>query len=766
MRVIPKFKALLVVVIFINGFAEEMLAQEKNKQGKDFNIRKAKSAIKLDGILDEEEWHQADIATNFYMNFPVDTMAPQFQSEARVTFDQNFFYVSFVCYDNMEKPNIVQSMRRDFDFDLNDNIGVFIDPYNDNTNGFYFLITPFNVQQEGTIASGGSLGNSYNADWDNKWYSHVKRYNDKWIAELAIPFKSFRYNSKVSNWNITFLRHDLKHNQLSSWIAAPIQYIPASFAYSGKLFWDQPPPDPGVNISLIPYTTASTSKDSENAKETTTTGGFGFDAKVAVSPALNLDLTVNPDFSNVEVDRQVINLTRFEYQFPERRTFFLENSDLFSTPGYPDSRPFFSRRIGLVRDSSGNLHKVPIVYGARLSGKIGKNWRVGAMNMQTKKNAALGLPDQNYTLAVVQRQVFSRSNVDLFVVDKESLGVGPYDQKKYYHSELIHTDIQGTDTVKRLNLYNRVLGADFNLFTKSNRWNGDFYYHKSFDHFTVDKNYSHGLFLSYSSRNFNVYAGENAYGKNYNAEVGFVPGKAVYTEGYQAGFNRAEGRFYPKSGKITNMGPGVEVNYTIVPGGTMTDRSYIVDYSINYRNTARLMAAVRRIFQKLPSDFNPIDPKDNPSFTTGQQFEWTEYNLQFNSDSRKVYTYTARLSGGQFYNGKRMGIGGTFSYRYQPYGNITLTYDYNELQFPAPYKNARFLLLSPRADLTFTNKIFFTTFIQYNTRYDNVNLNARFQWRFRPASDLFLVYTENYLPEHLRSKNRALVLKFTYWINL
>jgi hypothetical protein len=760
------FRTLFLFFLVFNGFAEEILAQEKNKPGKDFNIRKATGTIKLDGIIDEPDWKNADVATNFYMNYPVDTMAPHYQSEARLTFDQHFFYVSFVCYDNMEKPNIVQSLRRDFDFDLNDNIGVFIDPYNDHTNGFYFSVTPYNVQEEGTISAGGTSGDAFNSNWDNKWYSEVKRYEDRWVAEMAIPFKSFRYNNRAANWNVTFLRHDLKHNQLSSWIATPIQYVPASFAYAGKLLFDQPPPHPGVNISVIPYLTANTSKDSENGTPVDNSGNVGMDAKIAVSPALNLDLTVNPDFSNVEVDRQVINLTRFEYQFPERRQFFLENSDLFSTPGYPDSRPFFTRRIGLVRDSSGNLQKIPIAYGARLSGKIGKDWRIGVMNMQTKKKEELGLPDQNYTVAVVQRQVFSRSNFDLFVVDKESLGVGTYDPKKYYHADLIHTDIIGKDTLKRLNLYNRVIGADFNLITKSNRWNGDFYYHRSFDDFSSDKNYSLGTFLGYNSRYFNAFSATEMMGKNFNAEAGFVPMLSVYTDGYRSGFNRMEGRLYPKTGNITNMGPGFEFDYTVVPDGTVTDRTWGADYSINYRNTARLSGTVRKIFQRLPSDFNPIDPKDNTSFTVGQEFDWLEYNLQFVSDSRKTFTYMLKYSGGEYYNGNRVGISGTFGYRYQPYGNISLTYDYNELQFPAPYKSAKFLLISPRVDLTLTNKVFITTFVQYNTRYDNVNLNARFQWRFRPASDLFLVYTENYLPDHLKSRNHALVLKFTYWINL
>ncbi len=195
------------------------------------------------------------------------------------------------------------------------------DPYDDHTNGFYFAITPFNVQHEGTIYGGGASPDAFNSNWDNKWYSEVKRYGDRWVAELAIPFKSFRYN-QVENWNITFVRTDLKHNQLSSWIFTPVQFIPSSLSYTGRLKWEEKAPHPGVNVSVIPYMVGSFTQDAENHVPTNNSVTAGFDAKVAVTPALNLDLTVNPDFSNVDVDRQVINLTRFEYQFPEPENFF------------------------------------------------------------------------------------------------------------------------------------------------------------------------------------------------------------------------------------------------------------------------------------------------------------------------------------------------------------------------------------------------------------------------------------------------------------
>jgi hypothetical protein len=738
------------------------LAGAQNKPGTPLNIQKTASKVILDGQLNEDAWVEAEKADNFFLNFPVDSLPPTFQSEVRTTFDDQFLYVAFTCFDDKTK-DIVQSLRRDIDFDDNDNIGVYFDPFNDYTNGFYFTITPLGVQSEGVIANGGSNGDSYNNSWDNKWYSKVARYEDRWVAEIAIPFKSIRYN--LGDWNITFLRNDAKRNQQSSWIATPIQYIPASFGYAGKLLWSTPPPINKSNISFIPYLSASSSQNDEESGSVENTGNAGFDAKIAVTSSLNLDLTVNPDFSQVEVDRQVINLTRFEFGFPERRQFFLENNDLFAQSGFPDTRPFFSRRIGIVSDSSGNIQRLPILYGARLSGKIGEKWRIGLMNMQTSKKESLGLPSQNYSVAVVQRQVFNRSNIGFVFVNKQSLGLGSYDSTKFYHRNLIHESITNNDTTITLNAFNRVYGVDFNLFSVDNRWTGDFYYHRSMDSFEQDKNYSFGAFLGYSTRKVNLYFGQNGLGENYNAEVGFVPALQVYPGTY-SGFAQAEYNLYPKNSTIAVMGPRGGVDYVTTPSGTLTDRVISAGYNFNMRNTSGFEINVRNIFQKLPEDFNPLDPLGDSSLLTGQSFSWNEINVFYESDSRKVFNYEIETSYGGFYNGKLLNVNAELNFRYQPYGSLSVEANYTKLDFHERYGDAQFLLIGPRLDLTFTDKLFFTTFVQYNDRYDNVNLNARFQWRFKPASDLFIVYTENYFTESLISKNRALVLKLTYWLNL
>jgi len=132
---------------------------------------------------------------------------------------------------------------------------------------------------------------------------------------------------------------------------------------------------------------------------------------------------INPDFSQVEVDQQVTNLDRFEIFFPERRQFFLENADLFGGFGTPRANPFFSRRIGIAQDTStGNNIQNPILFGARLSGKLDNYWRLGILNMQTAADAENDLPSFNYAVAAVQRRIGMRSNVGVIFVNKESFG--------------------------------------------------------------------------------------------------------------------------------------------------------------------------------------------------------------------------------------------------------------------------------------------------------------------------------------------------------
>ena len=341
----------------------------------------------------------------------------------------------------------VESLRRDFNFGKNDNFLVFIDTYNDQTNGFSFGVSAAGAQWDGVQANGGTV----NLDWDIKWKSAVKNYPDRWVAEFAIPFRSIRYHGGEPEWGINFSRLDLKTNEKSSWAPMPRQFATATLAFTGSLVWDKPlPSSGGPRFSLIPYVSGKATQDVESGEDIQPKANAGVDAKVILSTSMNLDLTVNPDYSQVEVDRQVTNLDRFELFFPEKRQFYLENSDLFANLGTENLRPFFSRRIGL---------NTPVVAGARLSGKIGNNWRIGLMDMQTREKDEI--PAGNYTVAALQRKVFRRSNISAFLVNKQVMNVKN------------DTSFAGLD-------YNRVAGMEFNLASADNRWTGKTFYHQAF----------------------------------------------------------------------------------------------------------------------------------------------------------------------------------------------------------------------------------------------------------------------------------------------
>ncbi|MCK9638920.1 MAG: carbohydrate binding family 9 domain-containing protein, partial [Prolixibacteraceae bacterium] len=420
-----------------------LTAKKTINQDYKIHIGKIFDPIKLDGVIDEKDWLKAETASNFYMVLPYDTGHCVAKSEVKMLYDDKAFYLAVVFHDTLPGKRPVESYRRDFTFANNDNFLVFIDPFNDQTTGYSFGVNAVGAMWDGSM-SGGSASN---LTWDCKWEVKTKNYPDKWTAEFRIPFKSVRYKNGLDQWNIQFSRQDLKLNEKSAWAPVPRQFPTASLAYAGQLIWQTPPPKSGLKLSLIPYLYGSVSRDFEKSKATSYRKDFGIDAKLGLSSSLNLDLTYNPDFSQAEVDDQVTNLERFELYFPEKRQFFLENSDLFGNFGSANVSPFFSRRIGL---------DAPVNWGARLSGKIGKNWRIGMMDMQTgTKGEYLS---RNFYVASIQKKLFSRSNIGAIFVNKQQLNV---------------------PDAWTGNSYNRVAGLEYNLASKNNFWNAKLFGQKS-----------------------------------------------------------------------------------------------------------------------------------------------------------------------------------------------------------------------------------------------------------------------------------------------
>ncbi|MGB3781221.1 MAG: DUF5916 domain-containing protein [Tunicatimonas sp.] len=704
-------------------------------------IQRASSPITLDGVADEPAWLEADVAGDYWQTFPMDTSLATAKTEFRMTYDDKFIYIAAVCYKTAEEDYFVTpSLRRDFRGGSIDLLTFLIDPFQDGTTAFLFGINPFGVQREGLISNGGANSEDFDLSWDNKWYSAVKVYDDYWLAELAIPFKTLRFKEGSTTWNLNTFRQDSYINERSVWSRIPRNFMPFSLAFPGKLRWDAPLRKPGANVSLIPYVAGNVSRNHLEGTETNAGFNAGGDAKIAVTPSLNLDLTINPDFSQVEVDRQVTNIDRFEIFFPERRQFFLENADLFGSFGSERARPFFSRRIGVAIDSDPGVNvQNQILGGARLSGRVNKQWRVGLMNMQTGRDAQINQPSVNYSVAAVQRQVFARSNIAALFVNKQAMATGEFGI--------------------RPNAFNRLAGLDYNLASANSKWTGKAYYHRSFDPDRPKDTYSHGVNLLYSTPNWDVSWEHQLTGRNFNAEVGFVP-----RTGIRRAALMAQRTFYPRSAAVNRHGPGVRQQVQWNPEAGVTDHSTSLFYEVRFLNTSNLMASLEQTYVQLLRGFNPTGRGE--SFGTGDEFLARGLSLAYRSDGRRLFSYEFETYHGEYYGGYLHSFGGEFNYRWQPYGLITLNLNYNRIRLPEPYATANLWLIGPRLDLTFTRSLFFTTFVQYNNQSDNLNINSRLQWRFQPVSDLFIVYTDNYFPELLKVKNRSLVLKLSYWLNL
>lgn len=718
-----------LTILICGLFLCALAAAQKKNASFIFPISHSAASIRIDGRGDEEAWKGANVARDFFMVLPMDTSRAAVKTEVRMLYDSTNLYLLAVCYNSLPGPYMVESLRRDFNFGANDNFLVFMDPFEDQTNGFAFGTNAAGAQWDGLMYEGGKV----DLNWENKWSSAVTNDKEKWILEMAIPFKTLRFRKGAKTWGINFSRNDLKTTEKSAWAPVPRQFPTASLAYTGTLLWDEAPPVQGANVSLIPYVLGGVSKGYSPNTKNTYKREAGMDAKIAVTPSLNLDLTVNPDFSQVEVDRQVTNLDRYELFFPERRQFFLENGDQLNNFGYANIRPFFSRRIGLG---------VPIQAGGRLSGKLNRNWRLTAMDMETGKQEAQGLSGQNFAVFALQRRVFSRSNINVLFVNRQAIFANG------------HHD----STVSR---YNRNLGFEYNLASSNNLWTGKFLFLKSLSPAKKDNEVAHAANLQYAGKRWLINAAYESIGENYTADVGYVPRKNYVKLGPSVSY-----LFFPRRGSILTHGPQVATAYFFDRRFHETDHSNSYGYLVNFRNKSTLTAAAFKDYVQLLFPFDPTN-SGKDSLQQGSLHHWTTFGLGFVSKPQSLFTYNIVLRyGGYYADGKKITLSTDLGYRFQPYVNLTLNLTYNQLTLPKPWGNTTFWLLGPKIDLTLTNKLYFTTYIQYNQQLKNTNVNARFQWRYKPASDLFIVYTDNYLTAPFSIRNRAVLLKYTYWWSL
>ncbi|NNF27409.1 MAG: carbohydrate binding family 9 domain-containing protein, partial [Gemmatimonadetes bacterium] len=345
------------------------------------------AAPEIDGVLDEGVWARARLIDRFIQQKPDAGRLSTERTEVRLLYDDDALYIGAELYDSSGLPPIIATLQRDPNTRDGDAFGITLDTFNDGKNSFAFFINPGGAVRDAQTSDDGRVSN---AEWEAIYDLETRVHEGGWTVEMAIPWSTLRFDGSAERqtWGLNLLRRIRRKNEDATWAPMDRQWPLYTVSRAGRLEGIRGI-QPGRNLYIKPYALAGEPSGSLLTSTDTQLEG-GLDLKYGVTPSLTLDLTFNTDFSQVEVDQQQVNLTRFSLFFPEKREFFLENAGIFQFGDQGTFRQrngatnrdftlFHSRRIGLTPSGT----PMPILGGGRVSGAMGPV-SVGVLNMQTQ----------------------------------------------------------------------------------------------------------------------------------------------------------------------------------------------------------------------------------------------------------------------------------------------------------------------------------------------------------------------------------------------
>ncbi|WP_180336382.1 DUF5916 domain-containing protein [Pontibacter ramchanderi] len=457
----------LVVLLLMVLMCQQAWAQERKApvfaQLKHLKALRITEPIKIDGALNEEIWQQADIATDFIQNRPNPGPKEVHPTHVRILYDDDFIYVGAVMHD-VSPDSIFRQLGRRDDLGNTDFFGVFFDTYNDQINGFGFFVTPAGVQLDARYSSNGE-----DFTWNAVWESSARIESNSWVAEMRIPYSALRFSSKPEQlWGLNFMRNRQSTRQGFFWNHVD-PAINGFVNQWGRLTGIKNVEAP-LRLSLTPYVSGYVEKypvrngDGSTRYEDNFNFSGGMDVKYGINDAFTLDMTLIPDFSQVQSDNQVLNLSPFEVQFNEYRPFFMEGTELFNKGGF-----LYSRRIGGMpinyldereEHKQGNTiienpRETKMLNGTKISGRTQSGLGIGLFNAVVGKQFAT-LEDSEGNR--FQKETQPLTNYNILVLD-QSL-------KNNSYVTLVNTNVLRAGSTYDANL----TGMLFRVANKGNRY--------------------------------------------------------------------------------------------------------------------------------------------------------------------------------------------------------------------------------------------------------------------------------------------------------
>ena len=656
-------------------------------------------------------------------------------TEIRIGYDNETFYLSVVCYDSKPDGIVVTDARRDGDMAATDAFLVILDTYHDNQNGFVFGTNSIGTQYDAQVDNegignfnnnrqqGGTIG-GFNINWDASWEVAAMVNDVGWSAEFAIPLKTIRFApGENKTWGINFQRNIRKSNERVYWASLPINFNLYRLSMAGDLTGLNLK-KPG-NLKLIPYALAKHDWNSTNdpaalLREPSSDAEVGVDLKYSVTPSMTLDLTYNTDFAQVEVDDQQVNLDRFNLFFPEKRPFFLENAGLFTVGSPGEIDLFFSRRIGI----SGNGRQVPIIGGARLSGRMNQT-NVGFLNMYTDEISEFGIDKNAFTVARVDHQLDARSSIGGLFVNRSSMGAE------------VDSDNSTFAIDGKWGIGNKAQITGFLAKTSTDG--------------ISEGDHSYQLRAGYDWDRWITFLGYSEVGEGFNPEVGFL---------FRRAFRKVEALVlykhrYPESHILLESRPHISWRgYWNFTGFWETSFLHI-DNHWEFKSGTELHTGVNFTKEGVVTPFEISKGVTIPADT----YNHAEAQIVFWTNPSKPLSIRTRHVLGGFFGGKRYANTGSVVVRIGDKFTSEWSLSRNDIRLP--YGNFSTDVFRSRISYSFTPNIFVQGLVQYNSVIDTWSSNIRFGWLQQANTGLYLVYNETREDDFFSYRNRNFIVKFS-----
>lgn len=691
--------------------------------------------VVIDGKLIEPIWTQLTKSTGFYNYLPTDEGLAKNQTSVGLYHDGEYLYVGATYHDSVPR-NQIGSLKRD---DLtnsvvnSDTFVMILDTQNQQQSAYYFAVNIGGAQTDGLIERIGDLdGYTINTSWNAVWNAKTGTQGQKKTYEIKIPMKALNYNLDNPLFGVQFYVRDIKNNSWTILKNVKRNFRLFDLRFTEKYTLDRLPQLSPSRFALTPSITLNYQEDIIEDRNGSTMKP-SLDVQYNLTSSLKLDATLNPDFSQIDVDQQVTNLTRFAVFFPERRNFFLENSDLFSNLGIEGVNPFYSRRIGADSD---------IRFGLKLSGNISPKTRLGLLNVQTNQENESSA--QNYSTLVGEQQLGKNFTATAFLINR-----------------------QETDNFNFLNEYNRVAGANMNYKSNNNKWIGLVNLSTSQNDGISGSSNFYNTGIWYNTRGLSWNVGLRNVGKNYLADVGFVPrlnnydavNDTIVREGYsQLDTGAALTKFYSEDSDFNFF------RYLFANNSTYWDEEGKLNQSTSFYNAALLFKDFSAVYINMYHDYVNLkyafDPLNNGNVVEPDQYDYFRARMGYNSVTNKKLFYSGYVEHGAYYDGTNSSLLATLNYRLLPIANISASYEINVVDLHA-LGNKTFHLARFIGEVFFTNRLNWTTYVQYNTQFDNFNINSRVQWEYKPLSYAYLVITNNHNQNFSRT-NWGIAFKMNY----